>query len=146
MKDSCVGSNAVFCFVVLMIFEWAILLDMPAEVMVPAFFVMPIISRLMMTGAVTLFPYARPEGMGKAFAQYAGKSSCVFAGLTTLLCVLPWGKIAICALTVSLAFSLFFANYIKKILGGLTGDIYGAIVTLNEALVLFVFLVCASYM
>ena len=144
MKDSCTGSNAVFCFVVLMFVEFAVLLDMPKNVVVPAVFVMPIVARLMMVVGIALFPYARPDGLGKAFAQYAGRSTVWFASLCTLALLLPLGRLAWISLPVSAAFTMFFANYVQKRLGGLTGDVYGAIATLNEGLVLLTFLSGAS--
>ena len=36
---------------------------------------------------ITLFPYARPDGLGKAFAQYAGRSALAFAAVSTLVLV-----------------------------------------------------------
>ncbi len=144
MKDSCTGSNAVFCFVVLMFLEFSVLLDMPNTVVATALFVMPIIARLMMTAGIVLYPYARPEGLGKAFAQYAGRGSLLFAALCTLAFVLPAGIFAWAGLVVCAAFTVFFASYVEKRLGGLTGDVYGAITTLNEGLVLLTFLVGAS--
>ena len=144
MKDSCTGSNAVFCFVVLMFLEFAILLDMPLDVMVPALFVMPIIARLMMVAGITLFPYARPDGLGKAFAQYAGRSALAFAAVCTLVLVAWAGPLAWASLVVCAAFTAFFGNYVEKRLGGLTGDVYGAIMTLNEGLVLLTFLAGVS--
>lgn len=140
MKDSCTGSNAVFCFVVLMVLEFAILLDMPKDVAVSAFFGMPVIARMMMVAGITLFPYARPDGLGKAFAQYAGRGALTFAAVCTLMLVVPLGQLAWISLLVSTVFTMFFANYVQKRLGGLTGDVYGAITTLNEGLVLLVFL------
>lgn len=141
MKDSCTGSNAVFCFVVLMFLEFAILLDMPKEVIVPALFVMPVISRLMMTAGIVLFPYARPDGLGKAFAQYAGRNALVFAAICTVILLFPFSWLAFGSLVVCAAFTAFFGRYVEKRLGGLTGDVYGAITTLNEGLVLLSFLV-----
>ena len=52
---------------------------------------------------------------------------------------LAWASLAVCA-----AFTAFFGNYVEKRLGGLTGDVYGAITTLNEGLVLLTFLAGAS--
>ena len=140
MKDSCTGSNAVFCFVVLMFLEFSILLDMPKGVMAAALFVMPVIARLMMVAGITLFPYARPDGLGKAFAQYAGRSALTFAAICTLVLTVPLGRLAWASLAVCAAFTTFFGNYVEKRLGGLTGDVYGAITTLNEGLVLLTFL------
>ena len=144
MKDSCTGSNAVFCFVVLMFLEFAILLDMPKIVVTTALFVMPIVARLMMVAGITLFPYARPDGIGKAFAQYSGCGALIFAAVCTLILTLPLGRLAWSSLAVCAAFTAFFGNYVEKRLGGLTGDVYGAITTLNEGLVLLTFLVGAS--
>ena len=144
MKDSCTGSNAVFCFVVLMVLEFSILLDMPKEIVATALFVMPIIARLMMTAGITLFPYARPDGLGKAFAQYAGRGALTFAAVCALVLTLPLGRLAWASLVVCAAFTAFFCNYVEKRLGGLTGDVYGAITTLNEGLVLLTFLIGAS--
>ena len=141
MKDSRVGSNGVFSFTILMLLEWAMLLDLESGFLVAAAFVMPIIARLMMVAAITLYPYARPEGMGKAFAQYADPRALLFATATALILVLPWGPLALAALLVCMLFTAFFAHYVEKRLGGLTGDVYGAITTLNEALVWFTFLV-----
>jgi adenosylcobinamide-GDP ribazoletransferase len=144
MKDSCTGSNAVFCFVILMFWEFAILLDMPKAVVTTALFVMPIVARLMMVAGITLFPYARPDGLGKAFAQYAGRGALTFAAVCTLVLTLPLGRLAWASLAVCAAFTAFFGNYVEKRLGGLTGDVYGAITTLNEGLVLLTFLIGVS--
>ncbi len=146
MKDSRVGSNGVFGFVLLMLLEWGILLDLlqAPDFLVPALFLMPIIARLMMTGAVALYPYARPDGMGKAFAAYTDGRTVAFAALSTLFFLVPFGFPAAAALFVSLLFTAFFASFVKKRLGGLTGDIYGAVTTLNEGLVLLTFLVAAA--
>ncbi len=144
MKDSCTGSNAVFCFVVLMFLEFAILLDMPHELMVSAFFIMPVIARLMMTAGIVFYPYARPDGLGKAFAQYAGHGAMAVASVCALIFVILVGKLAWISLMVCAAFTAFFGNYVQKRLGGLTGDVYGAITTLNEGLVLLTFLTGAQ--
>lgn len=146
MKDSRVGSNGVLGFVVLMILEWGLLLDLFVEpvFLLPAFFVMPIIARLMMTGAIALYPYAREEGMGKAFAKYTDARTVVCAVVITLLLILPFGLPAVAALVVSVLFTAFFSNFVTKKLGGLTGDVYGSITTLNEGLVLLSFLVSTA--
>ena len=140
MKDSRVGANGVTSFVLLLLLNWAILLDMPPFWLVPALFVMPVIGRCMMVGAITCFPYARPEGMGKAFAEYAGKKSLWLAFFLTAVCVAPWGPLAGAAFLVSAVFTVCFARYITGVLGGLTGDVYGALTLLNEVQVLLVFL------
>ena len=143
MKDSRVGSNGVFAFVTLMIFELCIILDMNTAAIVPAFFVMPIIARYMMTLAIVFYPYARPEGMGKAFKMYADSRTLTFATLLAAIFILPFGLLAWAALVVGFLFMRGFAGFAVKTVGGLTGDIYGCIATLVEGLVLLTFMVGA---
>ena len=145
MKDSRVGSNAVFSFVALMIFEYGIFLDMDCRVMIGAFFVRPVIAMMMMAIGISCFPYARKEGLGKFFADFANRGTLAIAAITTLIFVLPWGRLAWLALIVSLAFTMFFAHYVTKKLGGLTGDVYGATNTLSEGLVLLAFLFGSAF-
>lgn len=140
MKDSRVGANGVTAFTMLFLSKWSLLLDISPENLVTALFVMPIISRLGMVMGITLFPYARPDGMGKAFAQYADKKSLIFATVSTFIFIVPLGSIAIISMASIVIFATLFCKYITKLLGGLTGDVYGALTELSEVIVLFVFL------
>lgn len=140
MKDSRVGANGVTAFIMLLLCKWSLLLDISPENLVIALFVMPIISRVGMVIGITLFPYARPDGMGKAFAQYADKNSLIFATLSTLTFIIPLGSIAIISMASVVIFAILFCKYITNVLGGLTGDVYGALTELSEVIVLVVFL------
>ena len=165
MKDSRVGANGVFAFVLLMIFDWSILLDLLQSAwLFPALFVMPIVSRLMMVVAISAFPYARPVGMGKAFKDGGTKSVLYGAFFYTLILVFfpgvaadflgiipldaaglsSWLLSMTAVIFAALLFTIFFASYATRHLGGLTGDVYGAITTLTETLVLLSFLVFSS--
>ena len=165
MKDSRVGANGVFAFVLLMIFDWSILLDLLQSAwLFPTLFAMPIISRLMMVVAISAFPYARPVGMGKAFKDGGTKSVLYGAFFYTLILVFfpgvaadflgiipldaaglsSWLLSMTAVIFAALLFTIFFASYATRHLGGLTGDVYGAITTLTETLVLLSFLVFSS--
>ena len=145
MKDSRVGSFGVVSFVMLMFVQFALISDMAPQLLVPALFVMPIIGRLAMVLAVACFPYAREDGMGKTFADMADRGTVVIAVLTTALLVLPWGMLAAVALVVGTLFALMFCRAMTNILGGVTGDVYGAATVLTETLVLTVFSLASSY-
>ncbi len=140
MKDSRVGSNGIMAFTALMMTEWAILLDMKPELIPTALFIMPIISRFVVVTAITRFPYARPSGMGKAFAMYAGKHALGFAFVSTLLLTLPLGWNAAAGLAAGVIFGICFNRYVTGILGGVTGDTYGAAAMLTELVVLLTML------
>ena len=113
------------------------------------------------------FPYARPAGMGKAFKDGGTKSVLCAAFCYTLLLLLLPGVVAefsgtafvmgtgalsawlismTAAFSIALLFAVFFARYAARHLGGLTGDVYGAITTLVEALVLLSFLLFPSFL
>ena len=145
MKDSRVGAFGVVSFVMLMFVQFALLSDMAWPLLVPALFVMPIIGRLAMVLAVACFPYAREDGMGKTFADMADRSTVVIAALTTAVLVLPWGVLATAALVLGTLFALLFCRTMTNILGGVTGDVYGAATVLTETLVLAVFSLASSY-
>ena len=140
MKDSRVGANGVMAFVLLIILKWSLIMDLSPLSLPTALLAMPILGRFAMVIGITVFPYARPDGIGKAFAQYADKSTLYIGLLLTLLIIVPLGKQAIVSLAIVTICTMLFARFVTNLLGGLTGDIYGAISEIAEILVLFVFL------
>ena len=145
MKDSRVGSFGVVAFVLLMFLQFALLLDMSPPLLVPVFFVMPIIGRMAMVLAVSCFPYARADGMGKTFADMADRGTVAIAAVTTSVLVIPIGLLATLALVLGIVFALLFCRWMTTILGGVTGDVYGAATVLTETIVLAVFSLASSY-
>jgi adenosylcobinamide-GDP ribazoletransferase len=141
MKDSRVGANGVMAFCLVVLLKWSLLMDMTPTHLITALFIMPVVSRFSMVVGITCFPYARPDGMGKAFAQYAGKKALLVAAVITGILVFLAGKFAFAGLAAALVFTLLFGKYVTGILGGLTGDAYGAITELSELVILFVFLI-----
>ena len=139
MKDSRVGANGVMTLCIFMLLKWALLLDASPVIMPYALMTMTIVSRFAMVMGITLFPYARPEGIGKLFAQYAKKSSLAVALLLTMLLILPLGKQACVSAMIGSAAILLFARFAVNKLGGLTGDVYGAMTELTELIVLLAF-------
>ncbi len=140
MKDSRVGANGVVAFMLYILLKWSLLIDVSPVSLPTALFVMPVVARLAMVIGITTFPYARPEGIGKAFAQYADSRTLLIAAAFTLLLIVPLGKQAIICSIVGILFAMGFARYVTKLLGGLTGDVYGAITDLTELVVLLVYL------
>lgn len=140
MKDSRVGANGVVAFGVLLLLKWTLYIDMPQKLLPVSLVMAPVIGRFCMVVGITLFPYARPDGIGKAFAQYAGNSALKVAGVLTLTAAAILGKIAVAGLLAALIFTIWFGRYVTKILGGLTGDVYGAITETTQIIVLMTFL------
>lgn len=139
MKDSRVGAHGVTAFVILLLLKWAILLDMPEKFFPVAIFLMPVISRFMMVICITVFPYARNEGMGKSFNNYARKSSLLIATIFAMI-ITAFFNMTVFPITITILFGALLALYISRKLNGLTGDVYGAITEISEVIFLFVFL------
>ena len=140
MKDSCTGSFAVVSFGILLLLQYAVLLDMPLEVLPMAMLAMPVVGRLMMVIGISLFPYARPEGMGKAFGKYADRKSCFWVAAYTVAILALLGWQAILAAAAAAVFAFWCGGYVTRLLGGLTGDVYGTLCTVSELIVLLVYL------
>ena len=144
MKDSRVGAFGVISFVMYMFFQYALLSDMHPLLFVPVFFIMPIIGRFAMVLAIAFFPYARADGIGKTFADMADDKTVLIAGAITAVLILPCGLLATISLIVGVLFALIFCKMITRMLGGVTGDVYGATTVLTETVVLFIFSIASS--
>ncbi|WP_371371359.1 adenosylcobinamide-GDP ribazoletransferase [Sporomusa aerivorans] len=141
MKDSRVGANGVVAFGMLILLKYSLIIDMTPTLLTTALLIMPVAGRMAMVASITLFPYARPDGMGKAFAQYAGKATLFITALMALLIIVPFGlQASVCAGVAVLA-GVVSARYFASVLGGLTGDTYGAVTELTELMALLVFVV-----
>jgi adenosylcobinamide-GDP ribazoletransferase len=111
-----------------LIIEYVCLNSIPEKYLPFTLLLAPAVSRWAMVYAIFVFPYARPEGLGKAFKQAVGRSEFLIATFLTLLLAVilfPTAGPVIAAgawIVISLA-----ALYIKRQIGGLTGDTYGAI-------------------
>lgn len=136
MRDSRVGANGVMAAAILFLLKFSLLANLPK----PGWAVltlMPAVGRGANLLALIGFPYARPEGLGKAYQKYTTKldAAFAFAVLITaalILFGLPGGLVI-----AGLTFVVYAtARQMSKTLGGLTGDTYGALIELTEVLFL----------
>lgn len=141
MKDSRVGSNGVVGFVFLVLFKIAVLENLAPHMIPMALFFMPTISRFGMVMSITLFPYARKEGMGKAFAQFAESYALKVATVFVLLPVFYWTYFYALCLAIGIITVLWSNRYIVKQIGGVTGDTYGAVTEFSELVLLTVLVI-----
>ncbi len=81
--------------------------------------------------------YAREDGMGKYFIQDCGLRELVIASLYTWPLAFLIGQVkALIALILVIAFTYLFTRWVQNKIGGITGDIIGAVIELNQLLVL----------
>lgn len=156
MKDSRVGAHGATCLILILIGKYSMFTDLlvgqnifdthaPFFNALIALFLMPVIARCCMSIAVVNFPYARKEGLGKAFHEYSSRNSMAFAFIFTLILSLLLGTIAIVAFVLTTIVMYIFNRYISNLLGGLTGDVYGATAELGEFVVLFIFVLAQAF-
>ncbi len=140
MKDSRLGSmGAITLFLVLFLKAGFITALLPGRFLIPALVLAPVLGRWAMVLAMVFYPYARVEGgMGQVFAERTGSRELVIALATTG--VAAWLVLGWTGLLVSGGASLvggLGAVLVARRLGGLTGDVYGAINEIVEVATLF---------
>ena len=143
MKDSRAGSMAVASFVCISILDFAMTLDLQshAHMLIVAFFSTPIISRAMMVATI----YARPSGMGFAFAKYTTRKTIALAIFQMIALTIPvaifFPRGLLIAIIFSAIFTWRFGIYSTQKLGGVTGDVYGFVTVMVESICLASFLI-----
>lgn len=141
MKDSRVGANAVVGLFSLLLLKFTLLLYLPIELW-QGLPLMVGIGRWVMVYSFFRFPYARPEGLGRAHQQYTTRLE-FFGALATisLAAFLLWKVQGLIALLVCTLIAHFLASRLCKAIGGLTGDTYGALgETIEVAFLILVYL------
>ncbi len=157
MKDSRVGAMGVMVCVFYLLFKISLLislLNMSDERGMIVLLLIPIWSRTFMVVAISGWPYARREsGMGSLF-NAVGKKQAVITSINAIvlssLCLLissggDWivsSLVVLAMLLVTYGIGVIAAAYVHRKLGGLTGDVYGA---LNELLELSLLLALVGY-
>ena len=102
--------------------------SIPDDVRVGLLIVFPSISRLGMLFTMYVFKYAREQGLGTPFQAGAhwwqvGFGLATSAVATVLLLGIP----GFILLGVTIAVALVIGWWISRLLGGMTGDTYGAV-------------------
>lgn len=150
MRDSRMGALGATALIISLLLRFA-LLDEVADWLRPyALLFLPIAGRQAMVLAIALHGYARSgAGMGRQYALQTGRRE-VYASLmlTGLMLTAGWlqdaaagaGRFVVIAVAVVAAQvgSAIFARHVAGRLGGLTGDVYGAVNEVAELVFLLV--------
>lgn len=138
MKDSRVGAHASMALIGLLLLKFSLLASLrPSQLSI--LLIMPMISRWVFQIGVIAFPYARVQGLGKGIHDTTRWIPFLVSGAVVLGISFMVAKIAglitfgVCVIAVTL-----WAFKISSLLGGLTGDLYGAIIELSEVICLLV--------
>jgi adenosylcobinamide-GDP ribazoletransferase len=138
MRDSRIGAHGAAALVLVLLAKVLALAQVIERRDFAAVLLFPTIGRWAVVPAIVLLPYARPEGLGRAFNGEARARELVIATVLLAVAVAALGlRLAVPAAAAGLVVMLF-GSWLRWRLGGLTGDAYGAAVELGEVTALFV--------
>lgn len=145
LKDSHVGAFAVVGVVCLMLLKLSAILELPLGVRIPVLIIFPCLSRWGVLLSMEMFPYVRSQGLGTSFHS-GSKRWQVIAGFVVALvaAILASGFMGLLLLVSATAVVWILGNWSMRLLGGVTGDIYGAINEVTEVVVLIIAVILAT--
>jgi adenosylcobinamide-GDP ribazoletransferase len=132
MRDSRIGSLGATALLLALLGKVFALLELQRTGATFALFVFPVAGRWVACALLVFFPYARPEGLGKAFNGHARPRHFALATLSTAAVLAIAGPQALPPIMVAFAVGLVLALWLHRRLRGLTGDVYGAAIELSE--------------
>lgn len=137
MRDPHTGVMGVLAIVSILMLKVAFLSSILPNTKGIALVLMCVLARWSISFSVFAFPYARDDGKAKPFMDGTNRSIFFFATLIALAIVFIISKTAGLAIFGMIAAIAYLANsFIKKKIGGITGDTIGAVNELVETAVL----------
>ena len=137
LRDSHVGAFAVIGGVALLLLKWSALAGIPDDLRTGLLLVFPCLSRFSMVATMALFPYVREQGLGTAFQEGRGWwQGALGAATAAVAAVLFLGGGGAILFGIAVVAALGLGRWMAGLLGGLTGDAYGAVNEIGEVAVL----------
>lgn len=138
MKDSAIGAKGVTALILLLLLKFTLLLGLANNYKNYALFFAPVVGRWSMVVGIYLSSYVRDEGLAKVFFSHKTGREIFWATLITSSLGLALFKIKFFYIIgIALAVNLFLITYLKRRIGGLTGDNLGALNEIIEVITLF---------
>ena len=137
LRDPHVGAFAVVGLVCLLLIKVAAIAALPAAVRPGVLLLFPCLSRWAMLLAMQIFPYVRERGAGTPFTGGRGRRALIGGSGTAVIAGLAlggWWSPALLAAAAAAAWAVGMAA--RRLLGGMTGDLYGAVNETAEVAVL----------
>ncbi len=136
MKDSRLGTFGGVAILCLLILKLAFVNELGSPWRGPGLLLAPALARWVMVYAIWAFPSARPGGTGSIFKDHSGLWELALAtgqALAAAFFLQLWGLAILVCLWLT---ATLLGRALTKVLGGLTGDTYGALCEMSEVLVL----------
>ena len=142
MRDTATGVWGTIGIVVVLLLKFALLVSLVDGGRFSELVLAPLVGRGVIVGLMGAWPYARDEGFGKALHLAAWGAPAVVAGALTLLAAgLLWSGEGLLIVVWAGAVGGVLASYARRRLGGLTGDVDGALIEVLEVATLLAIVV-----
>ena len=146
LRDPNVGAFAVIALVSVMLIKVIAIAEMPTLGRLSALLLFPCLSRWAMLLTMELFPYVRERGLGTAFMQSRGRWQLALGFAVALFASLALGgTYGVVLLAAASALAWGIGAWAARLLGGATGDIYGAVNELTETALLLIMLAALTF-
>lgn len=132
MSDPGVGAFGATAIALSLLLRWSILTSMDPDSDWLLLVVAATLSRATVAGVMTTFPYAREQGIGSVYSASKGLVIPVVAIIGVGVAFAFGSGAGLVAAGFAALVGVAVALYAKRKIGGLTGDVYGAIVELAE--------------
>lgn len=150
MRDPHIGVMGVLGIVFILLIKWSVLVSLLSltgtAYINKTLILAPLLGRWTMVVATAFGPYAEVagSGTGKAFAEnISGKDWAIASVITLVAAVALTPIIGFLLMLVSLITVVTIVLVARRVLGGVTGDILGAVNEIIETVVLFgAYLIC----
>jgi adenosylcobinamide-GDP ribazoletransferase len=146
MRDSRIGAMGVIGIVAALLAKFALMASFPGSDLWKALVMATVFSRWSQALSCLVSGYARQEGKAGHFIGNARKGDIVAGGLFTLALFIGLaGFKGVLVFAPALIAGLLFIRYAKIKIGGMTGDVIGALNETAETVVLFFALIIFGY-
>ncbi len=139
MKGKTIGAFGASALVIVIVGKLVAISALPEGFRIEGLLLIPALSRWTSSIVARQSGPAEPEGLGFIFTAYTTRKACFISGLIALaISVLIFGKTGLMIFALVSVFGIFLSSYFNRAFGGVTGDVFGAVIELSEVFGFFV--------